>query len=80
MSIAPAGESIATEAAIKILTKERPWLDGEPYYCIRCGVGRAEYYACESVECELESNEKACLRREAALATLASALSEEGKT
>lgn len=33
--------------------------DGQPYYCVTCGVGYAEYGACEAVYCQLEHPEVA---------------------
>lgn len=42
---------------------ERGVYDGEPYYCVTCGVGIAEFMACEDGDCELESKEKAMQRR-----------------
>lgn len=30
--------------------------DGKPYYCKVCGLGFAEFLACEDVECELEDD------------------------
>ena len=46
------------------LTKAQPWLSGEPYYCKNCGLGFAEYVACEEVNCELESKETAMNRKQ----------------
>jgi len=28
--------------------------NGRPFYCIKCGMGYAEYVACELPDCELE--------------------------
>lgn len=35
------------------------YLNGKPYYCKTCGLGLAEYMACEEDDCELESEEEA---------------------
>lgn len=38
--------------------------DGEPYYCVTCGVGYPEFMACEEPDaCKLESREKAQARK-----------------
>jgi len=39
--------------------------DGEPYYCTFCGVGFAEYFACEDVRCTLETKSIAVARMDA---------------
>jgi len=36
------------------LTGERHAHDGWPYYCTQCGLGYAEYLACEGMDCTLE--------------------------
>jgi hypothetical protein len=33
--------------------------DGEPYYCVKCGLGYAEFAACEETICQLETAEAA---------------------
>lgn len=38
--------------------------DGQPYYCKTCGVGLAEYRACEDGNCELESQHDAIVRQQ----------------
>lgn len=38
---------------------ERTPYDGRPYYCDTCGLGLAEYNACEDGDCQLESVEEA---------------------
>ena len=43
---------------------ERHWLDGKPYYCDLCGMGFAEYLACELPDCALESIDDAKWRKE----------------
>lgn len=43
-------------------TTAKPWLNGKPYYCQTCGLGMAEYLACEDGCCELESETQAQLR------------------
>jgi hypothetical protein len=44
----------------------RHHLDGKPFYCKVCGLGLAEYWACDDEDCELESAEVAAARRAAA--------------
>jgi hypothetical protein len=41
---------------------ERTITDGLPYYCTVCGMGWNEYGACEEIECQLESDERALAR------------------
>jgi hypothetical protein len=41
---------------------ERTPYDGKPYYCALCGLGLAEYIACEEPGCELETAETALNR------------------
>ena len=48
------------------MTAVKPWLNGKPYYCDTCGLGMAEYLACEDGGCELESEAEACTRRDMA--------------
>lgn len=36
--------------------------DSKPYYCKKCGMGFAEYIACELPDCELETEGDATLR------------------
>lgn len=38
--------------------------DGKPYYCAVCGIGFAEYMACEEADCALEGPDHAERRRE----------------
>jgi len=33
--------------------------DGEPYYCIQCGMGFGEFIVCELRDCELETQAEA---------------------
>ena len=47
---------------------QRTPYDGKPYYCIFCGLGLGEYYACEDVRCRLETEEAAIERRDRKLA------------
>jgi hypothetical protein len=49
--------------------QEKPWLNGEPYYCAVCGLGGGEYFACEESDCKLESKQDAQKRRRAHLTT-----------
>ena len=49
--------------------------DGKPYYCVRCGLGFAEYIACEDADCKLESEASAEAR-----AILVTAAAQEDKT
>lgn len=49
------------------------WLSGKPYYCERCGLGKAEFTACEEAGCEMESEAKALARLERAHADRADA-------
>ena len=44
------------------MEKRTPY-DGHPYYCKICGVGFAEYMACEENDCELESEATAKSRK-----------------
>jgi hypothetical protein len=44
------------------------WLSGKPYDCETCGLGMAEYLACEDGGCKLESEDAAQLRRDTAVA------------
>jgi hypothetical protein len=37
--------------------------DGQPYYCVKCECGFAEYMACELPDCELESEASAEMRQ-----------------
>lgn len=37
--------------------------DGKPYYCNSCGLGWAEFQACEDGPCELESDKAAQQRQ-----------------
>ena len=37
--------------------------DGEPFYCVTCGSGFAEYGACEDTECKLETPAAALARQ-----------------
>lgn len=46
-----------------VLAMSRTYTDGEPYYCKSCGLGYAEYLACEDGSCELESWTDAEVRR-----------------
>lgn len=46
--------------------QEKPWLNGEPYYCAKCGAGGGERMACEEPDCELETAETARSRHVAA--------------
>jgi hypothetical protein len=39
--------------------------DGKPYYCETCGIGFAEFMACEDGDCKLEDEASAEARREA---------------
>lgn len=41
------------------MSKERTPTDGEPYYCALCGLGFAEFMACEEPDCKLEDWETA---------------------
>ncbi len=43
--------------------------DGHPFYCKICGVGFAEYMACEETDCELESEQTAKSRKKAGIST-----------
>jgi hypothetical protein len=40
------------------MTERKPD-DGQPYYCIHCGHGLAEFNACELPDCELEQPHEA---------------------
>jgi len=42
---------------------QRSPYDGLPYYCRLCGMGWAEYQACEAGDCELESEATALGRQ-----------------
>lgn len=42
---------------------DRDPYDGQPYYCKICGVGFAEYSACEEADCALESDKEAKTRQ-----------------
>ena len=46
------------------MSDKRDPYDGLPYYCKLCGVGLAEFNACEEGDCELESPDDAAKRRE----------------
>lgn len=50
------------------MAEEKPWLNGEPYYCDTCGLGMAEYLACEDGKCKLESKASAQKRMKKARA------------
>jgi hypothetical protein len=43
---------------------DRTPYNGRPYYCKTCGMGFAEYMACEEPNCELESEAEAITRKE----------------
>lgn len=45
-----------------VFTSDRTPYDGKPFYCIECGVGLAEFVACELPDCTLESCETAKIR------------------
>jgi hypothetical protein len=49
------------------MTDRTPY-DGQPYYCALCGMGLAEFYACELPDCELESQAQARARQQQKLA------------
>jgi hypothetical protein len=38
--------------------------DGQPFYCMVCGAGYAEWLACDNAGCVLESRERAKARQE----------------
>ena len=46
-------------------TTRSPW-DGKPYYCVTCGLGFAEFIACEDGDCKLEGEASAQARADAA--------------
>ena len=46
---------------------ERTPYDGLPYYCAICGMGLAEFMACELSECQLETAGEARARQQQAL-------------
>ena len=46
----------------EVREKVEPWLNGRPYYCRVCGVGFAEYQACEEIGCQLEDEATALAR------------------
>jgi len=48
----------------KPLTSERSPYDAEPYYCTSCGLGYAEFLACEDDDCALEHRDLAEARAE----------------
>lgn len=37
--------------------------DGRPFYCKTCGLGYAEYLACDALACQLEDESEAKLRQ-----------------
>ena len=43
----------------KPLSVNRAPYDGKPFYCAACGMGYAEYLACEEPECQLEPEKAA---------------------
>jgi hypothetical protein len=43
---------------------ERTPYDGQPYYCMICGLGFGEFIACEEVDCILEDSARAIARAE----------------
>lgn len=45
------------------MLEEKPWLNGKPYYCALCGLGMAEYLACELPDCLLETEAEAQARK-----------------
>ena len=45
------------------MTLRTPY-DGQPYYCIKCGVGFYEFIACELPDCEREDVRDAERRRD----------------
>lgn len=40
----------------------RDYQDGEPYYCVTCGMGFGEFMACEDFGCQLETKDTAMAR------------------
>jgi hypothetical protein len=44
------------------MTERTPY-DGKPYYCVVCGLGFAEWEACEEIDCLLESEARAKSRQ-----------------
>jgi len=53
-------ESLIVAANVKL----PEYANGEPYYCAKCGFGKAEFMACEEESCKLESVEAAIARRD----------------
>lgn len=51
-------------------TNKRHYLDSQPYYCLTCGGGIAEYMACDEPNCQLEGKKTAKDRRERTLGLL----------
>lgn len=43
---------------------ERTPYDGQPYYCELCGLGLAEFMACEDGDCQLKSEQAAQARKQ----------------
>jgi hypothetical protein len=48
----------------ELLKPVRTPTDGKPFYCALCGLGWGEFMACEEVDCRLESEAEASLRKE----------------
>ena len=43
---------------------DRTPYDGQPFYCEACGMGLAEFYACEEPDCLLETPMSAIARKQ----------------
>lgn len=51
-------------AKARAMGEMRTPYDGQPYFCIYCGLSFAEYMACDSTNCQLETRGAAIDRAE----------------